>query len=374
MKKLLLMFLALAGYVQLHAQDYFLKRYQPYQSQISTPQSFLGYGIGEQHTRHDLIVAYLERLAEQSSRAQLIEYGRTHEGRRLVMLVVSSEENLARLDAIQKEHLKSVDPASKEQTGLDTPLIINLAYNVHGNEPSSSEAALLSAYTLSASESPEIKNYLEHAVIFIDPTINPDGRDRHTYWANMYKGTPLVADPQDAEHNEYWPGGRTNHYWFDLNRDWVLAVHPESKGKLAWYHKWYPNVVTDFHEMGTQSTYFFEPMKANGSLDTIMPKENYVELNELYGGYFSKALDSIVSFYFTREAFDGTYPGYGSSYPDLQGGLGLLFEQASSRGLKQTTAFGEITFAFTIRNQFVSSMTTLEAAVQNKNRMRTYQR
>ena len=374
MKKLLLIFLALAGYVQLHAQDYFLKRYQPYQSQISTPQSFLGYGIGEQHTRHDLIVAYLERLAEQSSRAQLIEYGRTHEGRRLVMLVVSSEENLARLDAIQKEHLKSVDPASKEQTGLDTPLIINLAYNVHGNEPSSSEAALLSAYTLSASESPEIKNYLEHAVIFIDPTINPDGRDRHTYWANMYKGTPLVADPQDAEHNEYWPGGRTNHYWFDLNRDWVLAVHPESKGKLDWYHKWYPNVVTDFHEMGTQSTYFFEPMKANGSLDPIMPKENYVELNELYGGYFSKALDSIGSFYFTREAFDGTYPGYGSSYPDLQGGLGLLFEQASSRGLKQTTAFGEITFAFTIRNQFVSSMTTLEAAVQNKNRMRTYQR
>ncbi|MDA0844110.1 MAG: M14 family zinc carboxypeptidase, partial [Bacteroidetes bacterium] len=138
MKKLLLIFLALAGYVQLHAQDYFLKRYQPYQSQISTPQSFLGYGIGEQHTRHDLIVAYLERLAEQSSRAQLIEYGRTHEGRRLVMLVVSSEENLARLDAIQKEHLKSVDPASKEQTGLDIPLIINLAYNVHGNEPSSS--------------------------------------------------------------------------------------------------------------------------------------------------------------------------------------------------------------------------------------------
>ena len=356
------------------AQDYFLKRFEPYQSGISSPESFLGYGIGDQHTRHDLIVAYLEKLAEQSSRAKLIDYGKTHEGRRLVMLVVSGEENLGRLEEIRAEHLKSINPLSKESTAEDLPLIINLAYNVHGNEPSSSEAALLSAYTLTASTNTEVANFLKHAVIFIDPTINPDGRDRHTYWANMYKGSPLVADPQDAEHNEYWPGGRTNHYWFDLNRDWVLAVNPESQGKLNWYHQWYPNVVTDFHEMGSQSTYFFEPMKPNGSLDPIMPRENYEDLNELYGSYFSKALDSIGSFYFTREAFDGTYPGYGSSYPDLQGGLGLLFEQASSRGLKQTTAFGEITFQFTIRNQYVSSMTTLKAAVDNRQMMRAYQK
>ena len=324
MKRILLLLSILFFQASL-AQDYFLKRFEPYQTGISTPQSFLGYGIGEQHTRHDLIVAYLEKLAEQSSRATLIDYGKTHEGRRLVMLVVSSEENLGRLEEIRTEHLKSVNPLSKERTDEELPLIINLAYNVHGNEPSSSEAALLSAYTLTASTNAEVANFLKHAVIFIDPTINPDGRDRHTYWANMYKGSPLVADPQDAEHNEYWPGGRTNHYWFDLNRDWVLAVNPESQGKLNWYHQWYPNVVTDFHEMGSQSTYFFEPMKPNGSLDPIMPRENYEDLNELYGNYFSKALDSIGSFYFTREAFDGTYPGYGSSYPDLQGGLGLLF-------------------------------------------------
>jgi hypothetical protein len=373
MKRILLLLSILFFQASL-AQDYFLKRFEPYQTGISTPESFLGYGIGEQHTRHDLIVAYLEKLADQSSRATLIDYGKTHEGRRLVMLVVSSEENLGRLEEIKTEHLKSVNPLSKERTDEELPLIINLAYNVHGNEPSSSEAALLSAYTLTASTNAEVANLLKHAVIFIDPTINPDGRDRHTYWANMYKGSPLVADPQDAEHNEYWPGGRTNHYWFDLNRDWVLAVNPESQGKLNWYHQWYPNVVTDFHEMGSQSTYFFEPMKPNGSLDPIMPRENYEDLNELYGSYFSKALDSIGSFYFTREAFDGTYPGYGSSYPDLQGGLGLLFEQASSRGLKQTTAFGEITFPFTIRNQYVSSMTTLKAAVDNRQMMRAYQK
>jgi hypothetical protein len=255
----------------------------------------------------------------------------------------------------------------------EVPVFINLAYNVHGNEPSSSEAAMLTAYTFVASENPEIAGYLKDAVLFIDPAINPDGRDRHTQWANMYQGDPLVTDPQDAEHNEYWPGGRTNHYWFDLNRDWLLAVNPESRGKLNWYHEWYPNVVTDFHEMGSQGTYFFEPMKINGSLDPIMPSENYEQLNTLFGNYFAKALDSIGSLYFTKEAFDGTYPGYGSSYPDLQGGLGLLFEQASSRGHSQKTAFGEITFPFTIRNQYVSGLATVKAAVENKEYLYDYQ-
>jgi murein tripeptide amidase MpaA len=232
MKKLVLLLSLLIVAVSATAQDYFLKRYAPYQANISTPEAFLGYGIGEQHTRHDLIVAYLSSVAQQSERAKLIEYGRTHEGRKLVMLVVSSPDNLARLDEIQSEHLKSIDPSNSSQTDTQLPLIINLAYNVHGNEPSSSEAALLTAYTLAASDHAEVQDYLKNAVIFIDPTINPDGRDRHTHWANMYKGNPLVADPQDAEHNEYWPGGRTNHYWFDLNRDWILAVNPESQGKL----------------------------------------------------------------------------------------------------------------------------------------------
>ena len=370
-KKLLLCLLLCS--TTLFSQDYFFKKYQPFNENIPTPEEFLGYGIGEHHTRHDLIVAYLQRLAEISDRASIYQYGQTHEGRKLMMLTVTSSENLSDIDNLKKQHLQFVDPASKANNYEDVPIFINLAYNVHGNEPSSSEAALLTAYTLVASESNEIKKYRANSVVFIDPTINPDGRDRHTQWANTYQGTPEVSDTQDAEHNEYWPGGRTNHYWFDLNRDWLLGIHPESRGKLAWYHEWYPNVTTDFHEMGTQSTYFFEPMKTNGSLNPIMPKENYVDLNNLFGEYFAKALDSIGSFYFTKEVFDGTYPGYGSSYPDLQGGLGLLFEQASSRGHRQKTAFGEITFPFTIRNQFTSSITTLKAAVENKAMMRNYQ-
>ncbi len=355
------------------AQDYYYGIYEPFEANVPSPEQFLGYGIGEHHTRHDLIVAYLEKLAATSDRARIQEYGRTHEGRKLVMLTVSSAANLSGLADLKKRHLNFTDPSAQELSSEGLPVFINLAYNVHGNEPSSSEAALLTAYTLVASNHPDIRAYLDQAVIFIDPTINPDGRDRHTQWANSYQGTPMVSDPQDAEHNEYWPGGRTNHYWFDLNRDWLLAIHPESRAKLNWYHEWYPNVVTDFHEMGTQNTYFFEPMKINGSLDPIMPDENYDYLNPLFGRYFAKALDSIGSLYFTREVFDGTYPGYGSSYPDLQGGLGLLFEQASSRGHAQKTAYGEITFPFTIRNQFVSSITTVKASVENKEYLYSYQ-
>ncbi|NNM19321.1 MAG: zinc carboxypeptidase [Croceitalea sp.] len=370
-KKLLLVVLFFG--TTLSAQDYFFKKFHPFDGNVPSPEEFLGYGIGERHTRHDLIVAYLTKLAEVSDRASIYEYGQTHEGRKLVILTVSTPQNIQNLPALKQAHLAFTDPTNSVSNYEDVPIFVNLGYNVHGNEPSSSEAALLTAYTLVASEHPEILNYLKNGVIFIDPTINPDGRDRHTQWANMYQGNPLVADPQDAEHNEYWPRGRTNHYWFDLNRDWLLAINPESRGKLNWYHGWYPNVVTDFHEMGSQSSYFFEPMKTNGSLDPIMPKENYVDLNNLFGEYFAKALDSIGSFYFTKEVFDGTYPGYGSSYPDLQGGLGLLFEQASSRGHKQKTAFGEITFPFTIRNQYTSSITTVKAAVENKAILRKYQ-
>ncbi len=371
LKKLLLGVFFLS--TSLSAQDYFFKKFHPFNSNVPSPEEFLGYGIGERHTRHDLIVNYLTKLAEVSDRASIHEYGKTHEGRKLVILTITSPENLGNLDQLKTQHLQFTDPSKSPSNYDEVPIFINLGYNVHGNEPSSSEAALLTAYTLTASNSPEILNYLNKGVIFIDPTINPDGRDRHTQWANMYQGNPLIADPQDAEHNEYWPRGRTNHYWFDLNRDWLLGINPESRGKLGWYHEWYPNVVTDFHEMGSQSSYFFEPMKDNGSLNPIMPKENYEDLNNLFGDYFSKALDSIGSFYFSKEVFDGTYPGYGSSYPDLQGGLGLLFEQASSRGHKQTTDFGEITFPFTIRNQYTSSITTIKAAVENKALLRKYQ-
>ncbi len=355
------------------SQVYFFKDKAPFDSKIPTPEEFLGYPIGEQHTRHDQIVAYLYKLAELSDRASIEVYGYTHEKRKLVMLRVSTPQNLSELENIKKEHLQFVDPSMTPENYDTVPVFIQLAYNVHGNEPSSSEAALLTAYTLVASNSLEVQDYLTNSIIFIDPTINPDGRDRHTQWVNQYKGLSLVSDNDDAEHNEMWPRGRTNHYWFDLNRDWLLAVHPESQGKLKWYHQWYPNVVTDFHEMGTNSHFFFEPMKPNGSKNPIMPKENYEDLNNLFATYFAKTMDDIGSLYFTKERFDGTYPGYGSSYPDLQGALALLFEQASSRGHLQDTDYGTISFPFTIRNQYRSSIATIKAAVENRATLRKYQ-
>jgi len=358
---------------QLHAQEYFTGKYAPFDTTIPSPAQFLGYKIGEQHTRHDQIVSYFEKLAEISPRATILEYGKTHENRKLVMLTISNKNNQANLTTLKKQHLAFVDAKQQASNYNDVPVFIQLGYNVHGNEPSSSEAALLTAYTLVASQHPEIETYRDNSVIFIDPTINPDGRDRHTQWANSYKGSPLVSDNIDAEHTEMWPRGRTNHYWFDLNRDWLLAINPESRGKLDWYHEWYPNVVTDFHEMGTNSSHFFEPMLPIGSIDPIMPKENYENLNNLFAPYFSSALDEIGSFYFTKESFDGTYPGYGSSYPDLQGALALLFEQASSRGHLQDTDFGTISFPFTIRNQYTSGMATVKAAVENKATLRKYQ-
>ena len=355
------------------AQDYFLENNGPYDNTILTPEQYLGYEIGFEHTRHDLIVAYLKYLSNISEKAQIIKYGESHEGRDLIMLTVSSTENLNNLENIKNNHLKHTVPGLKTDIDSSLPIIVNLGYGVHGNEPSSAEAAILSAYTLVASNNDKIKRLTENSVIFIDPTINPDGRDRHSQWANQYKSINLVADSNDAEHNEAWPRGRTNHYWFDLNRDWLLGINPESRGKLEWYHSWYPNVVTDFHEMGTNSNYFFEPMKRNASVKPMIPDENYSVLSPIFAEYYVKALDSIGSFYYTKESFDETYPGYGSSYPDVQGAVAILFEQASSRGHLQETNYGTMSFGFTIRNQYLSSIATVEAAVDNKDLLRDYQ-
>ena len=370
--KLLLVFMLLSNIIT--SQNYFLENYEPYNNSILSPEEFLGYEIGFQHTRHDQIVSYLTYLSSVSDKADLIKYGKTHEGRNLVILTISSKNNLNRLGEIQKEHLKNTIPGVTVTSNEDLPIIINLGYGVHGNEPSSSEAALLTAYTLVSSKSKKIEKFRQNSVVFIDPTINPDGRDRHTQWANQNKSINLVADEYDSEHNEAWPRGRTNHYWFDLNRDWLLAVNPESRGKLKWFHTWYPNVVTDFHEMGTNSNYFFEPMKTNASVRPLIPAENYNVLSPKFAEYYVKALDSIGSFYYTKESFDETYPGYGSSYPDVQGGLAILFEQASSRGHLQETNYGTISFGFTIRNQYLSSLATVEAAVDNKKMLRDYQK
>lgn len=341
---------------------------------IPSPSQFLGYPIGDWHTRYDLIVKYFEKLDQIRETAQLQTIGYTHEHRPKIILTISSANNMGNLELIRQKQLQLADPSQPKPDVNSMPSIVHLGYGVHGNEPSSAEAAMLTAYWLMASQSDLAKNLRENSVIHIDPTLNPDGRDRHSLWVNSNKGFPAVADPLDREHNEAWPGGRTNHYWFDLNRDWLPLAHPESRVKVEWYHQWYPNVTTDFHEMGTNSTYFFEPTKPFGSENPVVPRKNYDDINPRFAKYFAKYMDEIGSLYWTKEVFDNSYPGYGSTYPDIHGGLGLVFETASSRGHIQSSQRGDITFAFTIRNHVVNSLATMEAALDNRVYMHDYLR
>jgi hypothetical protein len=372
MKNLLVICALLLGANAFAQNNYFFPAGTTFDPAIPTPEQFLGYPVGDWHTRHDRIVSYFQELARVSPKAHFQIIGYTNERRPQVVLTITSPENYARIETIRQEHLKLSDPAQSVNTA-SMPVVVTHGYNVHGNEPSSSEAAMLTAYYLIAAQGAEAERTLKDAVIHIDPNYNPDGRDRHSNWANMHKGFPPVADPMDREHNEVWPGGRFNHYWFDLNRDWLPLAHVESRNRIEFFHQWLPNVCTDYHEMGTNATNFFEPTKPYGSENPVVPRPNYDVLNPLFAKYFAKALDDIGSLYFSKEAFDNSYPGYGSTYPDIHGGLGLVFEQASSRGHVQKSSTKEVTFAFTIRNHVRTSIATVKAAVDNREMLLKFQ-
>ncbi len=354
---------------------YFFPAGQEFDPGIPSPAEFLGYDVGTHHTRHDQIVAYMKELDRLSDRASYREIGRTHEHRVMPVLTVTDPRNHGRLEEIRREHLRATDPAAPAPAPGDRPVIVHLGYGVHGNETSSSEAALLTAYWLVAGRSPEVERYRREGVFHVEPVLNPDGRDRHTHWANSNKSTPFVADPLDREHNEVWPGGRTNHYWYDLNRDWLPLANPESRARIEWHHAWRPHVVTDFHEMGTNSTYYFEPSEPRGSWNPLIPERLYTEITEDFARYYSATLDEIGSLYFTKEQFDNSYPGYGSTYPKFLGGFAITFEQASARGhVQESTRHGLLTFGAAIRNHLRTSLATARAAVEQKEKLQAYQR
>ncbi len=340
-----------------------------YDSAFPTPDSVLGWQVGEWHVRHDQLVNWYQRVAESSPRLALEVYAHTHEQRPLLLATVSAPENLRRIEEIRAAHLQAVLSGDEEYDG---PAVVWMGYSVHGNEASGSNAALLLAYHLAAAQGAEIDAFLRNTIVLIDPCLNPDGLGRFAQWANMHKGRQLVADPRHREHNEAWPGGRTNHYWFDLNRDWLLLTHPESRGRLARFHDWMPQVLTDFHEMGSDSTYFFQPGIPTRQ-NPLTPAGN-LELTRKIATYHSKALDQIGSLYYTEESFDDFYYGKGSTYPDLHGAVGILFEQASARGHVQENSFGGISFPFAIRNQFTASLSTLRAVDEMRAELGAYQR
>lgn len=359
----LLLFIA----ISVHAQKkYYFSDSDNFDPKIPSPEEFLGYPIGSHYTRYDKIVEYFKELSRISNRVKFSVIGKTHEERNLIILTITSPENISKLEEIRTEHLNLIDPGQPEPDYNKLPAIVSLGYGVHGNETSSGEAALLVAYYLVASQNAEIQNYLKQVVVHIEPALNPDGRDHAANWHNSWKSFPPVSDALDEEHNEVWPGARGNHYSINLNRDWLNLVAPESQATVAFYNQWYPNIFDDYHEMGASSTYYFEPSRPVGTWNPITPQSTYEQLNVILANHFSQALDKIGSLYFTKEQFDNIAPIYGSTYPDITGGVGTTLEQASSRGLVQETKTGNLTFPFTIRNQFVTSIATVQAAYDER--------
>ncbi len=353
--------------------QYYLPQAIDYNHEIPTPASVIGHSVGEWHLSHDKLTGYMKAIAESSGRATLDTYGYTYEGRPLMLLTFTSPENHQSLEEIRKQHLKLSDPSQNTNLDIENmPVVVWLGYSVHGNEASGSNASLLAAYYLAAAQGPEIEDLLNNTIILIDPSINPDGMNRFASWVNSHRSKNMDGNPASLEHNESWPRGRTNHYWFDLNRDWLLLQHPESIGRVEKFHYWKPNVLTDHHEMESHRTFFFQP--GIPSRNHPLTPKNTFKLTASIAAYHAKALDEIGSLYYTQESYDDFYYGKGSTYPDVNGSIGILFEQASARGHLQSTINGELTFPFAIKNQFTTTLSTLKAAKELRIELLEHQR
>jgi len=339
---------------------------------LPSPLDFFDFQIGEWHLSHDQLYYYLKEICERSDRCLLDEYARSHENRPLVNLVISSPDNILNIETLRVKHNSLTSNNSGTSDPDSIPLVLYQGYSIHGDESSGASAATLLAYYLLAGQSDYVHHLLDKTIILIDPCYNPDGLQRFSTWVNSNRHKNLVSDPRDREYNEPWPSARTNHYWFDLNRDWLFGIHPSSKGRITQFHKWQPDVLTDHHEMGSNSSFFFQPGVAERT-NPNTPELNQ-KLTQEFGVYHAHALDSIGSRYFSGRRFDDYYYGKGSSYPDINGCIGILFEQASSRGHLQQTANGLLSFPFTIRNQLVTSFSTQRAALDLRSEVLNYKR
>src|SRR4051812_515281 len=341
----------------------------PLDEHLPSPAAFLGYPLGARFTSWDRIVAYLEALDAASPRVKLWEYGHTYEGRPLKLLAVSSPENLERLEEIRKDVLRLADPAGasaadRERILRRTPLVVWLAYGVHGNESSSAEAALGAAYVLAAAQG-ETAEMLKDLVVLIDPLQNPDGRERYVNAYRQRRGDEANARRAAAEHWEPWPGGRQNHYLIDLNRDWAWASQQETRQRIAAYRSWEPQVYVDFHEMSSESSYFFPP-----SAEPIHPQIDRRILGwlDVFGRANASAFDRQGWIYFKEENYDLFYPGYGDSYPSLRGAVGMTYEMAGGgrAGLAVALQDGTVlTLADRVARHLTTSLTTVRTAAKN---------
>lgn len=331
------------------------------QNTLPSPDKYLGYELGTQFTSHHNVSGYFKLIAEESPLVTYQRYGATYEGRELGVVFVSSEQNLARLDEIRTNNLKRTGLVEGEPTD-NKVVIVWLSYNVHGDEASSSEAALKTLYELVRPDNSETKQWLQNTVVVMDPMINPDGRDRYMHWYHETVGETLNLNIDGAEHHQPWPGGRTNHYHFDLNRDWTWLTQVESRQRIAIYQKWLPQVHVDFHEMGYNEPYYFAPA-AQPFHEAITPWQR--QFQEVIGENNAKYFDENNWLYFTGEVYDLFYPSYGDTYPIFNGAIGMTYEQGGGgrAGLAVITADGDtLTLKDRLMHHFTTSLSTIEAS------------
>ncbi|WP_115461568.1 M14 family metallopeptidase [Winogradskyella aurantiaca] len=333
--------------------------------QVSSPETTLGYPIGTQFSRHHQVVDYFKTVADEvPDWVQLEQYGLTNERRGLYVAYVSSPSNMNRLEEIRNNHLRRTGMAEGDATDSNLA-VVWLSFNVHGNEASSSEAAMLTLYRLLT----EKQAWLENTVVIIDPSINPDGRDRYVNWYNQTKSTPYNTDAESSEHNEPWPGGRPNHYLFDLNRDWAWATQVETQQRLKVYNKWMPHIHVDFHEQGYNEPYYFAPAaEPFHEIITDWQREFQTAIGKNHAKYFDKE----GWLFFTRERFDLLYPSYGDTYPTYMGAIGMTYEQGGHgrAGLGVKTDEGEIlTLDDRLTHHTTTALSTVEIASQNAERL-----
>ncbi len=342
-----------------------------YNSSITSPATYLGYELGEEYTFHHQVMGYLKLLASESDKITFHEMGRTYENRSVNYVIISSAENHQNLDEIREANFELANNPG-DATVSDQPIIVWMSYNVHGNEPSSSEAAMQTAYRLVAATDAETQNWLDNSVVIIDPMLNPDGRDRYVYWYKSSQANILNTNPEDLEHDEIWPGGRSNHYWFDLNRDWVWLIHPESEGRINVYQDWMPQVHIDFHEQGFNNNYFTMPGTTPRNHE--LP-EAYEYWADVFGRGAIEEFDKAQVNFETRERFDFFYPGYGSSYPSIMGGIGMLAEQGGhSRGGRavETNDGYVLTLRQRVFDHYKNGISIVKTSVENRDELLTY--
>ncbi|HEX7025425.1 MAG TPA: M14 metallopeptidase family protein, partial [Gemmatimonadales bacterium] len=302
-----------------------------YDPAVPTPRAALGYEVGDRFTPHHRILRYAERLAATSARVRLDTVGMTVEGREVLLVVVSSEANRRRLDQIQADAQRlAAGGGDADQVAARLPAIVWLGFTIHGGEASGTEASLALMYQLAAGRDAETRMILDSTIVLIDPVENPDGHERHVQdVTRMGSALGVPADPFALIHSGAWPGPRTSHYYFDLNRDWFILSHPETRGRVAAFLRWWPQVAVDLHEMGSNSTYFFAP-----PMEPVNKNVHSTILKwwDIFAAGNAAAFDRHGWSYFRREGYDEFYPGYGVSWPILTGATGMTYEEASSAG------------------------------------------